>query len=42
MFYSLCLDFAGTLSQKHVKGMLELSDEMIDSIIDVTWDAIKK
>lgn len=42
VFYSLCLDFAGTLSQKHVKGMLELSDEMIDSIIDVTWDAIKK
>lgn len=42
VFYSLCLDFAGTLSQKHAKGMMELTDELIDKIIDVTWDAIKQ
>jgi AcrR family transcriptional regulator len=41
VFYSLCLDFAGTLAQKHAKGMMELNDPLIDKIVDVTWDAIK-
>jgi hypothetical protein len=42
VFHSLCLDFAGALSQKHAKGMLYLTDELMDKIIDATWDAIKQ
>jgi AcrR family transcriptional regulator len=41
VFYSLCLDFAGTLSQKHAKGMLTLTEDLMDKIVDATWDAIK-
>lgn len=42
VIYALCLDFAGTLSQKHAKGILDLTDELIEQIIDTTWDAIKR
>lgn len=42
VFASLCLDFAGTLSQKHAKGMVDLTDELIEKIIDATWDAVKR
>jgi len=41
VFISLCVDFAGTLSQKHARGLMDLSGELIEEIIRTTWDAIK-
>jgi AcrR family transcriptional regulator len=41
VFFAFLQDFAGTLSQKHDKGVLHLDNELIEKIIDATWDAIR-
>ena len=36
------LDVATSLAQRHAAGFLNLSDELIEQIIDASWEAIRK
>ena len=39
---ALTLDVATSLAQKHAAGFLDLTDELIDRIIDASWEAIRQ
>ena len=39
---SFTLDVATALAQKHAAGFLELTDELIEQIIDAAWEAIRQ
>jgi AcrR family transcriptional regulator len=39
---SLTLDVATSLAQKQAAGFIELTDELIDRIIDAVWEAIRQ
>jgi len=36
------LDVATSLAQRHAIGSLELTDELIDQVIDASWEAVRK
>jgi AcrR family transcriptional regulator len=36
------LDVATSLAQKHAAGLLKLTDDLIDRIVDASWEAIKQ
>jgi AcrR family transcriptional regulator len=38
---SFTLDVATSLAQKHAAGLLDLTDEIIEQIIDASWEAIR-
>jgi len=39
---TLTLDVATSLAQKHAAGFLNLTDELIERIIDASWEAIRQ
>jgi hypothetical protein len=39
---SLTLDVATSLAQKQAAGLIELTDELVDGIIDAVWEAIRQ
>jgi AcrR family transcriptional regulator len=39
---TLTLDVATALAQKHAAGFLDLTDELIEEIIDACWEAIRQ
>jgi hypothetical protein len=36
------LDVATSLAQRHAIGALELTDELIEQVVDASWEAIRK
>lgn len=42
VFYAFTLDVAASLAQKHVAGLLTLDDALIEQVIDISWDAIRR
>jgi len=42
VLYTFTLEVASSVAQKHAAGTLDLSDELIDQIIDTSWDAIRR
>jgi AcrR family transcriptional regulator len=42
VLYSFTLDVASSVAQKHAAGMLDLSDDLIDQIVDTCWDAVRR
>jgi len=39
---SLTIDVATSLAQKHAAGFINLTDELIERIIDASWEAIRQ
>ncbi len=39
---TLTLDVATSLAQKHASGIINLTDELIEQIIDASWEAIRQ
>lgn len=39
---TLTLDVATSLAQKHAAGFLDLTDELVEQIIDASWEAIRQ
>ena len=39
---TLTLDVATSLAQKHAAGFFELTDELIEQVVDASWEAIRQ
>jgi AcrR family transcriptional regulator len=42
VLYSLTLDVASSVAQKHSAGLLDLTDATIEQIVNACWDAIRQ
>ena len=42
VMHTLTVDVATSLAQKHAAGVITLTDELIEQIIDVCWEAIRQ
>jgi hypothetical protein len=42
VIHTLTVDVATSLAQKHASGILTLTDELIEEIIDACWEAIRQ
>jgi len=42
VIHTLTVDVATSLAQKHVAGFINLTDELIEEIIDACWEAIRQ
>jgi AcrR family transcriptional regulator len=39
---TLTLDIATSLAQKHEAGLVEMTDELIDRVVDALWEALRR
>lgn len=42
VFYAFSLEIASSLAQKHAAGVLTLTDDLIEQVADMCWDAIRR
>ena len=42
VIHTLTVDVVTSLAQKHAAGLLTLTDELIEQIIDASWEAIRQ
>ncbi|MCB0209132.1 MAG: TetR/AcrR family transcriptional regulator [Anaerolineae bacterium] len=42
VMHTLTIDVATSLAQKHAAGLITLTDEMIEAIIDACWESIRQ
>jgi len=42
VMHTLTIDVATSLAQKHAAGFINLTDELIEEIIDACWEAIRQ
>jgi AcrR family transcriptional regulator len=42
VLYTLTLEAASSLAQKHAAGIIDLTGDLIDRVMDACWDAIKR
>ena len=42
VLYTLTLEVASSLAQKHAAGIIDLTGEMVGRVMDACWDAIKR
>lgn len=42
MLYTLTIEVASVLAEKHAAGLITMTDELIDLAVDACWDAVKR
>ena len=42
VLYAFTMEIASSLAQKHANGVLTITDDLLDQIIEACWDALKR
>lgn len=42
VFYTFSIEIASALAQKHAAGLITMTDELIEQVADMCWDAIRR